>query len=138
MTSSVVNGKDIKIKIDDVEIAHATSHTLTVSVEYQDATTRNGYGWAGVLPTIVSWEVSGDGLVAYDDTVSHDELFDYAANRTKIEVTMTTDVYQDVYFYGFGYIVQLDESAPNNQNTTFSYTIKGTGKLNKSTVPIST
>jgi predicted secreted protein len=129
MTSSVVNGTLISLKVEGVEIAKSQSSQLSISINGIQAITKLGGKWTENYPGYIKWDIKGSGLVVYDETISHFDLFSYMINRTKVTIYFSTDINGDKYFQGSGYITSLEKSAPMEANTSYKYTIIGTGEL---------
>jgi len=134
-TTGIINGTLLAVYIGSDVIAHSTSHSLSITHDARDATTKDSSGWTDLLEGLRSWEISGEGLVAYDGTLDIDDLFtSYIATRTAVTVKFSTEVSGDVYYTGSAYLTSLDQDAPTEDNVSYSYTFSGTGALTKSTV----
>ena len=136
MTESVVNGTLIALKVDGTEVAKSQSSTLSINMQSSLSITKAGGKWVEQYPQYLTWSVKGSGLVVYDDTISHFDLFSYMINKTKITVRFSTEVNGDKYFQGSGYIIALSKDAPVEANATFKFNITGTGELTGGTVTV--
>ena len=134
-TSGIINGTNLAVYIGSDVIAHATSHSLSITHDARDATTKDSSGWTDRLEGLRSWEISGEGLVAFDGTVDIDDIFtSYIVTRTAVTVKFSTEVSGDVYWTGSAYLTGIDLDSPVEDNVSYSYTFSGTGALTKATV----
>ncbi|RMG81343.1 MAG: hypothetical protein D6712_16480 [Chloroflexi bacterium] len=116
-------------------ITHSTDASLSFSMSPRPATTKDSAGWEEVLEGLMSWEVSGSALLAFDAANGVDELSTIALARTATEVRFTTNVTGDTVWSGTGYITRLEAASPGQEDTAnISFTFKGTGQLTQATV----
>lgn len=133
-------------------IAFATSHTLEVSGETTDVSTKdNGGGeWATSEMGLLSWTCSSENLVGDPRSgLGYDELFDLMIKKEPVELVFalkstvaaggtayevpangwtakTNDGHK-----GKAYITSLSLNAPNGENSTMSVQFTGTSALTK-------
>jgi hypothetical protein len=134
MTTDVINGTLIGIYIDGTLIAKSTSCELSIQTATRNKTTKESAGWEESAPTLKNWSVTGDFLDAEDSALNFEDLFDKIVNRTGVTMKMSSEVSGDKYYQGSCNVTDLKRSAPMEDNTTGSYTLKGTGVLSKGTV----
>lgn len=140
-TTGITNGTDFLLYISTdngstySKIYHSTSASLSVSMETRDASSKDSNGWKDVLEGQRSWTMEAEGLAALDATWGYQEVFTAMEGRTKIKLKFSTEVTSDEYFFGDGYITSLSLDAPNEDSSTFSVSIEGTGALDTGTVP---
>lgn len=128
-------------------IAFASNHTLTITGETSDVTSKDHGIWKGNDVNKLSWELTTENL--YTDE-SYDDLFDKMIARTPITVYFARKNENDPeksvadgdYSYwtakSTGYtgkvvITSLVANANTGENATFSSTLTGTGKIEKAT-----
>jgi len=133
-TTGKFNGTDILVYVDGVAVAHATSHTLNISANMIDATTKGSAGWTDVLPGLRDWSIDCEGLVAYDAAEGFDEAFDDLSARTQVVVKFSTEETGDTRYTGNAYVSDLSQSAPLEDVVSMSLTFNGDGALSKETV----
>ena len=114
-------------------MAYTRSNTLSLTADNVDITTKDSVLWAGILPTVKSWTVSIDGLMALNSAKNADKLMDYLIPGTQVTVKFSTATSGDVYYYGTAYITSVEISAPNADVVTYSATFTGDGALNTAT-----
>lgn len=139
-----VNGKSI---------AFATSHTLDISGETTDTSTKdssNNGEWATSEMGLLSWTCSSENLVGNPrNGLGYDELFDLMIKKQPVElvfgykttVSGATESYEvpeggwtpksNDGYKGKAYITALSLNAPNGENSTMSVTFTGTSALVK-------
>jgi len=132
-TTGIVNGTNLVVLVDGNPVAHAQSHSITMSESHRNTTSKDSAGWEEVLEGLRSWSVSGDGLCAFDGTYTVDDLTTLFTGRTAVTVRFTTSTSGDYYWTGDARLESLDISAPNEDNATYSFSFKGTGALTNPT-----
>lgn len=118
-------------------VASSTSGTFSGELETIDATSKDDDGARAILVSAISWSMSVEGLVQYDDgtnKVRSAELFTIWKNKTKIRVAWSTGVDGDTIYWGDGFITSYEESAGLNEVATFSVSIEGDGDINTLTI----
>ena len=133
-TAGIINGTDLQVYIGSDVIAHSTSHSLSMTHDARDATTKDSEGWTDRLEGLRSWEITGEGLVAFDGTFDTDDLFALYTNRTQATVKFSTETSGDTYWTGSAYLTSLDFDAPTEDNVSSSFTFSGSGPLTSATV----
>lgn len=133
-------------------IAFATSHTLSITGNTTDISSKDhGFFTASAL-TSITWEISAENL--YTDTAFNDYfnamvntrqpiqvIFGHYADDSSLAISgIVGDSDSDgqeswtaptsgVYYSGDAYITSLTANAANGDNATFSVTLSGIGKL---------
>ena len=117
----------IKLNGDWLPFACLTDNSFSESTEMISTTTRDNNGWSTSSPTNQSYDISFSGLATYElQIVGKLTLWDlkkYKKNRTLIEWRIGLNNYK----YGSGYIVDLPEEYPVDDNVSFSGSIIGFG-----------
>ena len=67
----------------DVCIGFATSHSLSITLNTTELSTKDHGDYPAVLPTTTTWEVTAENVYA---TTSMSKLIGYVKNRTKVTV----------------------------------------------------
>lgn len=149
---SKIKGQNLMCFVGGKSIAFATSHTLEVSGETVDISTKdNGGGeWASSEMGLLSWTCSSENLVGDPRAgLGYDELFDMMVKKQPIDLVFslkstvaTAGEYYEAPTAGWSakandghkgkaYITALSLNAPNGENSTMSVTFTGTGALTK-------
>lgn len=149
---AILKGQNLMCFVGGKSIAFATSHTLEVSGETTDCSTKdNGGGeWASSEMGLLSWTCSSENLVANErNGLGYDELFDMFVAKKPIELVfgLKSDIKTDGEYYEVGeggwtpkansgykgkaFISSISLNAPNGENSTMSVSFTGTGALTK-------
>ena len=137
MTTNVVNTTLMKIYTGSplTAIASCNGASLSMSHDPRDITTKDSGGWKELLEGLRSFEMSGEGLVAFDDTNGGLALTSSLLNRTQLILAFSTEVTGDTKWSGSGYISSLEVGSPGQEeNLTYNFTMTGTGALTQGTV----
>ncbi|MEY2647015.1 MAG: Phage tail tube protein [Bacteroidota bacterium] len=144
-TSGVFNGTSLVVLIGSEVVAHATSCSLSFSVDLPETTDKQSGGWVEHLGGAKSWSLTTDGLATVDPaaTASYyttSELMTAIAARTAVTVKFTTvngttPVAGDRYWSGSAFIESMDITADMESPVTYSVSFTGTGELTQSTNP---
>ena len=134
---SVINGKDLIVKIGDDKIVCSTSATLNVNQATIEASCKDSGGWINAVAGSKDWTISADGL--YDlhpgtNETSFDDLFDDLVAGTAVEIIFGGADTGDAIYTGAAYIVSTSLTGANDEIASFSAEFKGNGALTKSTV----
>jgi len=147
MAAQIVKGDDLMLfDKDGKSIAYATAHTLTLSGETVDISSKDHGIWGASEVNKITWEITSENL--YTDA-AYESLFDIMMAREPITVSFghkaendpektvadgdyenwtpaDTGVYQ-----GRAYLTSLVANANTGENATFSVTLTGAGKIIK-------
>lgn len=124
--STIVSGKDAGKE----DIAFATSTTLNVNSNLLDASVKQSSGYLVQCAAQRSWDISAEHLVTLDSTGNDENLaslFEMYEAQETINFHFETSVGGG--FNGTGIISALSVNAPNEELSTLSVTISGTGQL---------
>lgn len=132
-TAGVINGTDFIMYDSKTPIAAASSHTLTQAMATSDASSKDSAGWKYIKPGQRSWSASGNGLYTFDSTYGYSQLKAILDARTKVMVKLSTSNTTNKYYYGYGYLTQLDAEFPNEETSTYSWSFEGDGPLTEGT-----
>lgn len=156
---ATINGSDLMLFINKgnkkQSIALATSHSLEVSCDTKDLSTKdNGLGrWSNSEAGLASWTVTTENLCS--DTastgLSYNDLFDIFLNRKPVDIyfTLQTDIPEYItkidedfqvptggwtpsasnYYHGSAIVTSLSLTAANGEKANFSCTLNGCGAL---------
>lgn len=135
MSLTTLDGKELLLYKNGNLIAGATTHSISKSTDTRETTTKDSGINRNRKPTLNDFEISAEGLLAYDATNGYKELNEARRNQERIEVSSEHEMDDGSVEIeeGFGYITSLELSAPMNDNATWSITITGDGDLEPST-----
>ena len=151
--ASVTKGRDLMLFINGKSIAFATSHSLSISQDTTETTSKDSGGkWVSAQAGKISWEMSTENLMSNDgEGVTFEALFDIMTAQTTVDAvfaleknykTKADEVTNGGWvpapaatgaptYTGKVIITSLEASAPNEDNATFSATFTGVGPLKK-------
>lgn len=147
MAANIIKGDDLMLfDKDGNSLAYATAHTLTVTASASDVSSKDHGIWVGNEVNKISWEISSDNLYtegAYDDLfakmtrreaikVFFGHKNEANDGRTVVDGDYTSWSSKDGAYTGKAYITSLTANANTGENATFSVTLTGTGKIEKS------
>lgn len=145
-TDNVINGTLMLIKTDAASggnasataIAMTTSASISVNMETRDISQKGSQGWRDLLEAQKSWSASAEGVYAIKDASGSavkgfTDLFTNLGNREQIYLELTTGVTGDKYYSGKAYVTSIEQTAPMEDNATFSVSFEGTGELSEAT-----
>ena len=147
MAQQIIKGDDLML-FDEAgkSIAFATSHTLSISGDTVDTSSKDHGIYGSSEVNKITWEITSENL--YTDS-SYDKLFEKMIARSPIVVYFgskkETDPDKTVAdgdytnwsgskgYTGKAYITSLTANANTGENATFSVTFTGCGKISKVT-----
>ena len=115
------------------KIGSATAHSLSISSETADVTSKDSAGWKEIIPTLKSFTIDIDALMAYDETHGYEVLNDALINRTLLYVKLSTELTGEEKWYGTVYITSLEQNNPMEDAVTYTASFEGTGVLTRAT-----
>lgn len=151
----VINGSDLMLFLKDstdssaTSIAFATSHSLSLSTETVETTSKDSGGkWVAKAARKLSWTVNTENLYSLEgEGKTAADLFDYWKNGTELDAifglesgyaskadTVPTGGWTPLttgQYKGKVIITSLEVNAPNGDNATFSATFEGVGAITK-------
>lgn len=141
-----VKGKDLMAFVNDKAIALATNHTLKLTAETGDSSTKDSGDWGDEEITKMTWEATSENLCSADEGAnSYEQMLDLMLAREPVEVKVgipTNATNDEVpeggwtvpqkYYGGTALITDIQLNAQNGDNATMSITLAGKGQLKKS------
>ena len=131
-TTGIIKGSAIGLYVDDKLLALGKSHSISINMETRDISSKSTGSWQDFAAGLLSWEISGSHLEAYDVNdikASSGILLNKTLTRVPIQIKYTTNVLGDRVFSGTVFITSFTEESPDGDNVSYSYTLKGKGKL---------
>jgi len=133
-TTGTVNGRLIKIFVDNTAVTCQTNSTIEMTMEPRESTCKDTVGNAAAfLAGRTSWTLGGEAKLAFDATKGFSALYTAWKNGTTLNVAWQSTVAGDKGYSGSGFLTSLSGDTPDNEDSTFSFTIQGSGALNEFT-----
>lgn len=151
--NKIIKGRDLMLFDNDGHsYAYATNHTLTITAETTDVSSKDHGVWGASEVSKYTWEVTSENLYTTDD---YDALFDkmLAGSAIVIRFGLKTEqadlsknvadgdtslpywTSQTTFYEGKAIVTSLVANANNGENATYSLTLTGTGSIKKTTQP---
>lgn len=143
----ILNGTDLLLyySTDDgstwTALAHATSHSLSYSMQTRETSDKASGKAKTIAPGRTSFTGSADGLVTYVAGCDYHTLLGFIKARTPLKVASAQDdgsgdpddstvtSANTAYWTGDIYLTNLDITAGDEENTTYSVSFEGDGDL---------
>ncbi len=133
-----INGSDLLLKIDGEFLGSCTSHTTTFSSETKERAVKPAGSksisaglWKGKGVTGLSISISGEGLRTFDQTTGEagfKKLYNAWKAGKSIEVEALERESTKSYLKGKFVIASLEESAPAQDDATYSISLENDGE----------
>lgn len=154
MANTIIKGRDLMLfNSDGHSYAYATNHTLSITAETSDISSKDHGVWGASEVSKYSWEITTENLYTVDD---YDSLFNsmiagtpitvrFGLKATPADPTMTPAegnlalpywTSQNSFYQGKVIITSLTVNANNGDNATYSLTLTGVGSISKTTVNV--
>lgn len=154
MANTIIKGRDLMLfNSDGHSYAYATNHTLSITAETSDISSKDHGVWGASEVSKYSWEITTENLYTVDD---YDSLFNamiagspitvrFGLKQTPADPTMTPAdgnlalpywTSQNSFYQGKVIITSLTVNANNGDNATYSLTLTGVGSISKTTVNV--
>lgn len=131
---------------DKKATAYATSHSLNISAETSDSSTKDDGFWSSAEVTRLSWDASIDALIA-DNQENYNALFDAMIAGTPVDVVLgiptnyantgvpnggwTAPTSGTTKFTGKAIITSLTRNDAVGSESSLSCSLQGVGNLTK-------
>lgn len=143
-SSKILKGRDLMLFYNGKSIAYATNHTLNISSETSDISSKDHGIWGSTDVTKITWTISAENLFTAD---AYSQLFDLLVAGEPIEVKFGLKAEEDntktvadgdypnwtpgttTMYSGKVIMTSLNANANNGENATFSTEFQGVGKL---------
>lgn len=152
---SVIKGGDMMLFVGGKSIAFATNHTLSISADTKETSSKDSGGlWQTSEVGVLSWSCKSENLFGNEvEGIGYMELFDMFKARTPITGIFALEGNSTDYadnklgevpddgwkpkagdgLTGQMIITNLELNAPNGDNATFSVDFTGVGELKRVT-----
>ncbi len=146
MANRIIKGRDLMLfDAEGNSYAFATNHTLTITAETADISSKDHGIWGASEVSKYSWEITSENLYT---TAEFDKLFNTMLSGSPITVRFGLKAENDNsksvadgdynhwtsaegYYEGSAVITSLVANANNGDNATFSLTLSGSGSIKK-------
>lgn len=150
---SVIKGGDLMLFVGDKSIAYATNHTLNISADTKETSSKDSGGkWQTSEVGVLSWTCTSENLCGNDgEGIGYQELIDMMVAREAVTGVFALEgnspnladgkldtVPKDGWtakansgYTGQMIITSIDVNAPNGENATFTVNFTGVGALTK-------
>jgi predicted secreted protein len=143
---NVVQGRDLMIFVNGKTISLATNHSLTISADVTETASKDSGKWKEKKITKFDWNAKCDSLVSVDDEAnSYDAMYDAMIAGEPVDIISgrPSNISDDGepeggwispttnYYKGKALITSLERNDPENDNSTMSIALDGTGKLDR-------
>ena len=147
MSKKILKGDQIQLwDYNNGTLAYATSHTLTLTGNTTDISSKDHGLWTATSVGSLTWEITAECLYTYSD---FDLLFNKMIHNEKIHLIwsevdnydpngLTTTggnvqkwKYSQKYYSGYAVITSINANANTGENATYSVTFTGAGTLSK-------
>ena len=152
--NKVIEGGDLMVFVENESIALATNHTMTISVDTKDKSTKDsGSKWQAFEASVLTWSIKSENLFSVDGKhgIGYDVMFDYMIQRKPVTIVFSlknvgeAENYNQqmqvpgdgwspggavcINMFGQALITNLEANAPNGDNASFSVDFTGIGPL---------
>lgn len=144
----IIDGSNIMLFINNQSVAHASSHSLSISAETEELNTKDTGVWGMTEVNRITWEITCDHFYTSD---GYSTFFDTMMTKTPVQVVFglkaaaeiggtpaDVNVTDDGYwnpgtpiYSGQAIITSLDWTADAGSKSTFSATLSGQGSITK-------
>lgn len=147
MANTIIKGHNLMLfDAQGKSIAYATNHTLSISADAQDVSSKDHGIWGASEVNKITWEITSENLYTVE---AYDDMFDIMIARTPVDVFFGLKAEADDdksvvdgdytnwtkpttgAYTGKAVITSLQANAPDGENATFSVTLTGTGKIER-------
>jgi hypothetical protein len=130
MASTMYKGKNLRIRLDDNVIYHATDCSFSSDIEIEKIATKDTNGNLKITGAY-DWNLSSSGVVSNKPNNGTQEdfksLLDKHRAGTSVFIEFTTGEAGDVIISGDGFIKSISVKAPEKGFATSDLTIEGSG-----------
>ena len=135
-TDNYFNGSNLLLKVNGKAIGHCTSHTITFNSETKDHAVKPPFDaaassglWKGKGVSALSVSISFEGLRFVGEKENgHEQLSALWGKGTEVEVEAYQRGAAKPYLKGKFVIASLEETAPAQDDATYSGTLESAGE----------
>ena len=128
----VINGNDLRIRFDGVEVINSTSVSMNFSNELQEVTTESTFGWIERIEGRKQITGTFSGRLDYN-SLPYEELKAKLLSGTKVEFDLLA--LGEIRFYGDAFIESFTESGASDDIAGYEGSFTVVGTLEQELVP---
>ena len=119
-TTNYLNGTDLKLFVDSVEVGYLTSISVSSDADTLDTSNQSTGKFRENIMGRMGSTVSFDGLFRFDATEGFTQFFDDMKTGTAVSILVSNENAGDSEFAGTGNITSLELSISDNEIVSFS------------------
>ena len=127
-TTNYINGTDLKLFIDTVEVGYLTSITVSTDADTLDTSNQSSGKYRTNIMGRMGSTVSFDGMFRFDSAEGYTQFFADMKAGTTVDVLVSNENAGDYEFGGTGNITSLELSISDNEVVSFSGELLITGE----------
>lgn len=147
MANKIIKGRDLMLfDSEGKSLAFATNHTLTITAETTDISSKDHGIWGATEVSKYTWEIQSENLYTeagyanmFDKMLAGDSMsvkFGLKQTPTPPDVTVADSSLANWspgahYYAGDALITSLTANANNGENATYSVTLTGVSQIKK-------
>ena len=149
MANKIIKGRDLMLFDDKGKsFAYATNHTLTMTAETSDISSKDHGIWSATEVSKYTWEITSENLFTeksyanmFDAMIAGNTITvrfglkkdekDPSLNPAVVDSSLTAWSSQETYYTGQVLITSLVANANNGENATSSITLTGVNALKR-------
>lgn len=128
-TSGVINGTAMAVYINSTKVAVLTGNNLALSWPTRETANKDSGSWMTRIPTRGTWSISGTAFFQFIASGGYLTLFTAMTNKTLVYVQISDNTSTDHHYHGWGYITDLPADFPDDEASSFNFTVEGNGEL---------
>ncbi len=134
MQTGIINATNIKITVGGNVIGKALNGSLSIGHSLNTSVNKDDGGWEKSTAGARNWSITGDCEFAFDEGHGADDIVDLIMSRLPVAVEFSSGIAGDYEFTGNAFVESFELSGDAETNLTYSYTLKGTGALSRTTI----
>lgn len=119
-TTNYLNGTDLKLFVDSVEVGYLTSISVSSDADTLDTSNQSTGKFRENIMGRMGSTVSFDGLFRFDATEGFTQFFDDMKTGTAVSILVSNENAGDSEFAGSANITSIELSISDNEVVTFS------------------
>ena len=129
----IVEGGDILLSVNGVDIGCATTHSIEINTETRDTSCKGSGNWGSMDYSRFNWSGSADVLFNLDESgvyTRYKDIYNLMLAKEIITISSKYTIGSDTFEQtGQAIVTSLPLNAPDKENATFSISFEGVGAL---------
>lgn len=148
MENNYIFGEELQLFLDGKSIAKAKTHTLTITSDTIDVSSKDDGFYGASIPGKINWEISAENIYtekAFDELyakaqarqvfeVVFGRVENYDAEGLGVKESWAPDKMKHTTYTGKVTLTNLTLNANNGEVSSFSATMKGVGALKQTVI----